>query len=167
MTPQKDEKEHLPVFGAGPAYVIIIVILTMTCIVLSQMGVLPYLRIRATIAVFHTAGTIFFAVGIWLWVSAAIKEKLQDNIIENKLITTGVYSVVRNPIYSAFSFVLTGVLLVYGNLYLFPLSLLYWALLTIMMRTTEEKWLLEQFGDEYRDYCKRVNRCIPWFPKAK
>lgn len=167
MAPQKDERNHLPVLGVGPVYVIIIVILTTTCIVLSQMGVLPYLRIRATIAVFHTAGTIFFVAGIWLWVSAAIKERLQDNIIENKLITTGVYSVVRNPIYSAFSFVLTGVLLIYGNLYLFPLSLLYWALLTIMMRATEEKWLLEQFGDEYRDYCKRVNRCIPWLPKAK
>lgn len=167
MTPQKDEKDHLSVLGAGPAYVITIVVLTMTCIVLSQMGILPYLRIRATIAVLHTAGIIFFAVGIWLWVSAAIKEKLQDNIIANKLITTGVYSVVRNPIYSAFTFVLTGVLLIYSNLYLLPLSILYWTLLTIMMRATEEKWLLEQFGDEYRDYCKRVNRCIPWFPKAK
>ena len=41
----------------------------------------------------------------------------------------------------------------------------FWALLTVMMQVTEEKWLLEQFGDEYREYCKRVNRCIPWFPK--
>ena len=165
MAPQKDKKDHLPVLGAGPAYVITIVVLTTACIVLSQMGILPYLRIRATIAVLHTAGTIFFAVGIWLW--AAIKEKLQDNIIANKLITTGVYSVVRNPIYSAFAFVLTGVLLIYSNLYLLLLPFVYWVLLTIMMRATEEKWLLEQFGDEYRDYCKRVNRCIPWFPKAK
>ena len=167
MAPQKDKKDHLPVLGAGPAYVITIVVLTTACIVLSQMGILPYLRIRATIAVLHTAGTIFFVVGIWLWVSAAIKEKLQDNIIANKLITTGVYSVVRNPIYSAFAFVLTGVLLIYSNLYLLLLPFVYWVLLTIMMRATEEKWLLEQFGDEDRDYCKRVNRCIPWFSKSK
>lgn len=59
MAPQKDKKDHLPVLGAGPAYVITIVVLTTACIVLSQMGILPYLRIRATIAVLHTAGTIF------------------------------------------------------------------------------------------------------------
>ena len=42
---------------------------------------------------------------------------------------------------------------------------MFWALLTVMMQTVEEKWLLDEFGDEYKEYCKRVNRCIPWFPK--
>ncbi len=85
MAPQKDKKDHLPVLGAGPAYVITIVVLTTACIVLSQMGILPYLRIRATIAVLHTAGTIFFAVGIWLWVSAAIKTAFPQSSFLNSI----------------------------------------------------------------------------------
>ncbi len=35
------------------------------------------------------------------------------------------------------------------------------------MKNTEEKWLLELYGIEYANYCKRVNRCIPWFSKNK
>ncbi len=46
-----------------------------------------------------------------------------------------------------------------------PLPFVFWVLLTVMMQAAEEKWLLAQFGDEYKEYCKRVNRCIPWFPK--
>ena len=153
MVSNSRKKDHLPIFGAGPAYVITIVALTIAGIVLSQLGILPYLR------------TVCFIVGIWLWVSAAIKEKLQDKIVANKLVTTGVYSVVRHPIYSAFAFVLTGILLIYSNLYLLLLPFIYWAFLTVLMKVTEEKWLVDQFGKEYENYCRKVNRCIPWFPK--
>ena len=38
--------------------------------------------------------------------------------------------------------------------------------MTILMKATEEKWLRELYGKEYEDYCKRVNRCWPWFPKG-
>ena len=37
--------------------------------------------------------------------------------------------------------------------------------MTIFLKNTEEKWLSELYGQEYLDYCKKVNRCIPWFPK--
>ena len=165
MPAQNEKKDHLPVLGVGPAYVIAITVLTVVCITLSKLGFLPYLRIRATVGVMHAVGTAFLIVGIWLWVSAAIKEKLQDKIVANKLVTTGVYSVVRHPIYSAFAFVLTGILLIYSNLYLLLLPFIYWAFLTALMKVTEEKWLVDQFGKEYEDYCRQVNRCIPWFPK--
>ena len=56
----------------------------------------------------HVVGTAFLIVGIRLWVSAAIKEKLREKIIANQLVTTGVYALVRNPIYSAFAFVMSG-----------------------------------------------------------
>lgn len=29
------------------------------------------------------------------------------------------------------------------------------------MMLTEEKWLQKEFGKEYEEYKKRVNRCIP------
>ena len=165
MPAENEKKDHLPILGVGPAYVIAITVLTVACITLSKLGFLPYLRIRAMVGVMHAVGTAFLVVGIWLWVSAAIKEKLREKIISNQLVTTGVYALVRNPIYSAFAFVMSGAALLSSNLYLLPLPLVFWALLTVMMQATEEKWLLEQFGDEYKEYCKRANRCIPWFPR--
>lgn len=64
MVSNSRKKDHLPVFGSGPAYVITIVALTIAGIVLSQLGILPYLRIRSTIIVLHSLGTICFIVGI-------------------------------------------------------------------------------------------------------
>ena len=90
MPAQNEKKDHLPVLGVGPAYVIAITVLTVVCITLSKLGILPYLRIRATVGVMHAVGTAFLIVGIWLWVSAAIKEKLREKIIANQLVTTGV-----------------------------------------------------------------------------
>lgn len=35
------------------------------------------------------------------------------------------------------------------------------------MNMGKEKKHLPLYGQEYVDYCKKVNRCIPWFPKRK
>ena len=32
------------------------------------------------------------------------------------------------------------------------------------LKLTEEKWLFDLYGQDYADYRKRVNRCIPWPP---
>ena len=37
-----------------------------------------------------------------------------------------------------------------------------WLILTIVLINTEEKWLLDLYGNEYAEYKKRVNRLIPW-----
>ncbi len=42
------------------------------------------------------------------------------------------------------------------------LPVLDWLIMTVALINTEEKWLLDLYGDEYASYKKRVNRCIPW-----
>lgn len=96
----------------------------------------------------------------------ALKIKITKSIIENTLVTHGVYSVVRNPIYSAWLFICTGSLFLAGSFLLAPpLFLLFWLSLTLLMKHTEEKWLAKLYGKTYLDYCKKVNRCLPWSPK--
>ena len=46
-----------------------------------------------------------------------------------------------------------------------PIVGINWLIMTIALKNTEEKWLLDLYGNEYEEYKKRVNRCIPWFPK--
>jgi len=55
--------------------------------------------------------------------------------------------------------------LCFGNLWLLVLPFIFWALMAIMLKPTEEKWLRNLYGTEYDAYCKRVNRTWPWFPK--
>ena len=82
-----------------------------------------------------------------------------------RLVITGAYALVRNPIYSAAMLACTGGILLIGNAWFFPLPLLYWLFMTLLMKATEEKWLKKRHGSEYEAYCRRVNRCWPWFPR--
>ena len=70
-----------------------------------------------------------------------IVQKMVKTIKDNILLTKGVYAVVRNPIYSAFFFVFTGMLLIEANLWLLILPIVFWLYMTILLKLTEEKCL--------------------------
>lgn len=156
-------REHLPLTGVGPIYVVIIIACTVAGIALKENVALQSGKIVAMKIPFMVLGILLIAFGLYLWTSANFQSKLGDNIKSNTLVTTGVYAHVRNPIYSAFMLMCTGALLSANNLWLLILPFFYWAFMTILMKNTEEKWLYNLYGEPYREYCKRVNRCIPWF----
>ena len=154
--------KHLPILGVGPMYVITIILMTVISIILSTTRMIPIITFTNIRWIFVLIGILCFIIGITLWLKAVIIDRLDAHIIKNELVTTGVYAYVRNPVYSAFMFVCTGVLLIYGNLVLLVLPIIYWVFMTILMKLTEEKWLEDLYGQEYIQYLQRVNRCIPW-----
>ena len=159
------KSDHLPVYGVGPLCVYLMVGLLILAIILRHFGYLvsgevPNLKIPMRIL-----GILFIAFGVYMWMKAVIVAKVGDAILENHLVTTGVYGWVRNPIYSAIAIALTGVALLFANLWFLLLPVLFWLDITLLMKCTEEKWLLGLYGEEYREYCENVNRCIPWIPK--
>ena len=156
------EKGHLPILGVGPLYVVTIILMTIISITLSATGIIPVITFANFQWIFILIGILCFVIGITLWLKAVIIDRLDAHIIKNELVTTGVYAYVRNPVYSAFMFVCTGVLLIYGNLVLLVLPIIYWGFMTVLMKLTEEKWLEDLYGKEYVQYRQRVNRCIPW-----
>ena len=156
------EKGHLPILGVGPLYVVTIILMTIISITLSATGIIPVITFANFQWIFILIGILCFIIGITLWLKAVIIDRLDTHIIKNELVTTGVYAYVRNPVYSAFMFVCTGVLLIYGNLVLLVLPIIYWGFMTVLMKLTEEKWLEDLYGQEYIQYLQRVNRCIPW-----
>ena len=156
------KKDHLPILGVGPLYVITIVLITIISIIFSATRFIPVITFTNMRWIFILIGILCFAIGIILWLRAVIIDKLDTHIIKNELVTTGVYAYVRNPVYSAFMFVCTGVLMIYGNLVLLLLPIIYWGFMTVLMKSTEEKWLEDLYGQEYIQYLQRVNRCIPW-----
>lgn len=101
------------------------------------------------------------ALGIVFWLSAVIKSKIDNSIKNNDLVTTGIYGYIRHPIYAAFLYMATGIIVIYGNILLFILPVIFWAFLTIAMKKTEESWLTDLYGDDYINYSKKVNRFIP------
>ena len=155
--------EHLPMTGIGPVYVIIIAAVTAAAILLSWFGIIPELHFLITDNAGKILAVIFAAIAAALWFNAAVVMKISKNISENNLVTSGAYAYVRNPIYSAFMLLAWGIILWYGNLYLVILCPLYHLLMTVLLKSTEERWLTELYGADYENYCSWVNRCIPWF----
>lgn len=160
---RRASKEHLPLTGVGPIYVIIIISATVLGIMVRDSSILRSGRIEVLRIPFLVLGTFLGIFGLSLWARANFESKLGENIKKNTLVTTGVYAHVRNPIYSAFMLICTGALLVANNLWLLLLPIFYWLFMTFLMKNTEEKWLYRLYGEPYLEYCKKVNRCIPWF----
>ena len=155
------QEYKMPIFGVGPIYVITCLILTIAGIWLHLNGCIYQGKIIKGKMFFIIAAIFMILLGIYLWIQAVIVQKINKKVTEKKLITTGVYSIVRNPVYSAFIFIFTGLLLFTANYILLKLPFVFWAFLTILMKNTEEKWLKNEFGEEYEIYLKQVNRVIP------
>jgi len=79
---------------------------------------------------------------------------------EHRLVTSGPYAKVRHPIYTAHSLFNIGMVLVAANW----LLLLLWAIgipYTYHRMFSEEKMMIEEYGDEYTDYMKQTGRLFP------
>lgn len=155
------KEEHLSVWGTGPLYVGVIVSLTVIFAILNYFNIMPNITFDFLKYPLIILGILMIVFGVFIWAKGVFGSKLFNNVKSNSLITTGVYSYTRNPVYAGYIFVCTGVLLVTNNLLLLILPILFWVFLTILMKKTEEKWLLKLYGEEYQEYCKKVNRCIP------
>ena len=161
---KKENQEHLPVMGVGPVCIAIMIAFTAAGIALVKFNMLTsgYVGGGVITVLFVIAGILCIAGGIILWYAAVFSAKIDITIKSNRLETGGVYAIVRNPIYSAFLFICIGALLFCRNWYVLILPPLFWVYLTVFMKLTEERWLSERFGEEYKAYSKRVNRFIPW-----
>lgn len=160
-------KKYLELMGVGPLYVTLITLCTVGYFILDSKEIL-YFPVSGIFNLIFLGAVIFFlGFGVFLWIQGAVKSNLQKSIKANQLLTTGIYGVVRNPIYTAFMFVEWGILMLTGNLFVLTAIPLYWVMMTILLKYTEERWLLKQYGAEYKRYCRKVNRCFPIVKRKK
>ena len=133
--------------GVGPVYVISIILLSILAMIADKTHLHLPRPTSAPLEIFlFIVGLLFILSGLLIYF-LAIKAKITSSIKENTLVTHGIYA-----------------LFLYGSPYLaLTLFLVFWLSLTILMKCTEEKWLAKLYGEAYLEYCKKVNRCLPWF----
>lgn len=107
-------------------------------------------------------GVVFCLAGllVLLWSLVSFGESFRIGIdIDNpdKLVTTGVFSFSRNPIYVAFGMILLGQFLIFSDQILL-IYLLAGILLFHRQVLREEEYLKKYYGSEFSDYCQRVRR---------
>lgn len=84
-----------------------------------------------------------------------------DPTERTRLVTTGLFAVVRNPIFSALGLFALGFAMMVPNL-LAALGVAIGALgLQLQVRFVEEPFLLRAHGETYREYAARVGRFVP------
>jgi protein-S-isoprenylcysteine O-methyltransferase Ste14 len=103
------------------------------------------------------------SLGLWTWTHVELGRFWSAQLqlrAGHRLITTGPYARVRHPMYTAILVWATSLGLVLGNW--IPLFLVAWAVAIFASRVRpEERMMLEQFGDEYRQYMKRTGKFLP------
>jgi proline iminopeptidase len=128
--------------------------------VLAHLYVPGFSRLPIPGAVLAPVGVALIAAGVLLWGAAIVQ--LLAGFPRGKLVTSGAYGVVRNPIYASVALlVLPGVSLATATwVYLVPAALLCVAVEAFI--GFEERDLLRVFGDEYRRYTAHVPRLVPF-----
>lgn len=110
-------------------------------------------------------GVAVTAIGIAIafWARATLGGNWSANVtvkVSHQLVVHGPYAYVRHPIYSGLSLAIAGTALAVGEVR----GVLALAVVLLAWRVkwpAEERFMVEQFGDGYRDYRRRVKALIP------
>lgn len=82
----------------------------------------------------------------------------------SRLITTGVFSISRNPLYLGGSFIVVGIALAFNLPWVLVLLLPALIGCHYILVAPEERYLTAKFGEEYRTYAASVHR---WIGRAR
>ncbi len=112
-------------------------------------------------------GTAGFAVSVaWLWwMFHSLGRNLTDTVVTRataQFVCHGPYRYVRNPMYVGVFFAGISLGLAEGN-WLVPLGACVVFAFMAVRTSIEEKFLIARFGEQYRDYMRRVGRFWPLF----
>lgn len=109
-------------------------------------------------------GVLFclMSLSLFLWALISFKKSFRVGLAENSshgLITQGAFAVSRNPIYVSFAAMLIGQFLIFPSWIL--LIYIFAGILTFHRQILkEENFLAIQYGDEFEQYCGKVNRYL-------
>lgn len=157
-----------------PIWLLILIFFSLYLLI--SIGITRYLRLPGHIPVLYywgiAIGSILLLVGFLVLVSAiktlsvrrASGKDLFKPKSESKLVTTGIYAHVRNPVY------LGNTLMLWGWFFILQLTVVLFLTILFMIHfylvaKWEEKELTERFGDDYLQYKKRVPFIIPSLKK--
>ena len=152
-------KDRMSIWGVGPK----IMFPTFGC--LAVAGMATYLwpnvcLVRALPYVFLVVpGAALLAIGLPMLVVAGLSVTAAHK--RDELATTGIFGVVRNPIYAAWIvFNIPGLVLLLRSWPMFFAPFLAYGLFKMLVGR-EEAYLQERFGQAYSDYKARVPQLFP------
>lgn len=117
--------------------------------------------------ILQIAAVLLAAASVWLAMSA-VRElgkqwSLEARLVEgHKLITSGVYQIVRHPIYTAMLGMMISTGIIFSRWYILIAAVIVFFIGTKIRTNSEEKLLREAFPDEYKTFAEKVPAFIPF-----
>lgn len=138
------------------------------------VGLLPYLLVRYegknllpdVWTVWEIAGVILMIPGIIILLVCILrfafegKGTLSPIDPTQKLVVKGLYVYSRNPMYTGAMLTLTGEAIFFRSWLVAVYAVLVFIAFNLFVRFHEEPRLRRDFGDEYKEYCRRVRRWL-------
>lgn len=143
---------------------------------LAGLGIIPFVYVVAhilrfadysVIPVLSYLGIAVDCASLWLFyrthrdlghnwsVSLDLRER-------HTLVTTGIYAMVRHPMYTGFWLMALAQALLLPNWIAGPAGLVGFGILFFGRVRREEDMMIAAFGEEYRAYMARTARVVPW-----
>jgi protein-S-isoprenylcysteine O-methyltransferase Ste14 len=76
------------------------------------------------------------------------------------LVTGGFYAHCRNPMYTGNILIASGIVLIYGSIWMLLAILPFFVFVYLAITAAEEEYLRNKFGAEFTEYCARVPRFL-------
>lgn len=116
--------------------------------------------------VFDLVGVVIAYTGLGLRILTIGYEYIERGgkhrqVYASKLVQGGVFAHCRNPLYVGNLLIALGLALVIHSALFYLLVLPFIAFTYVAIVAAEEAFLAQTFGEEYRDYCRRVHRWRP------
>jgi protein-S-isoprenylcysteine O-methyltransferase Ste14 len=143
---------------------------------LTGLGIIPFAYVatgvprwaeRPFVPLLAWLGALVFLAALWLFhrVHRQLGRNWSDSLEvrdRHTLVTSGLYSRVRHPMYSAFFLWAVAQALLLPNWIAGLSGVAGFGLLFLFRVGREERLMIETFGEEYRAYMKRTKRIVPW-----
>jgi protein-S-isoprenylcysteine O-methyltransferase Ste14 len=107
------------------------------------------------------------ALTIWSWLSLPSVGTGHYLLEGQSLVTTGAYDVVRHPIYAGAFLIWFGLAAAYTSGAVLLLTALYVIPAYLLNIRGEEQMMLSRYGNEYREYRRRVGAFLPRTPGSR
>jgi protein-S-isoprenylcysteine O-methyltransferase Ste14 len=163
-------RRHLIGIIALPVTVIIII----PAVLVSSLFYEPFWWLQSlTLLLLLMSGSLLIGVGLillYFTISLFVKERNGTIAPWNpttKLIVSGVYGHVRNPMITGVFLALIGESIILGSIPVVIWTILFVLTNLVYIPLIEEQKLAERFGDEYLVYKENVPRWIPCLPRQK
>ncbi len=130
------------------------------------LGTKPFLGNRQTETWIYLAGFVIALSGqlvraLTIGLAYIVRGGRDKKVYADTLVTNGIFAHCRNPLYLGNILIVSGLGVVADSAVFYFIGIPFFVLAYMAIIKAEENYLSGKFGEEYREYCGKVNSLIP------